>query len=186
MIKNGKQAAITKVKLEQLKLDLTEFKKTQGTKLHPVRFKLGENAFQGLIKDLTEQLDEYIRLSTNPINYFKDYELKKLANLLTGVRLAKNMSQKELAEKLGIQEQQIQRYEQDDYTKASWSRILEVHSALGLEIKLMPFEVPRKSNVKKVFRKSSPGQKWRHPKNIKSECVMQAAQLTKRRQSLFF
>lgn len=38
MIKNGKQAAITKVKLEQLKLDLTEFKKTQGTKIAPGAF----------------------------------------------------------------------------------------------------------------------------------------------------
>lgn len=95
-----------------------------------MRFKLGENAFQGLIKDLTEQLDEYIRLSTNPINYFKDYELKKLANLLTGVRLTKKHVTKRTRGKLGIQEQQIQRYEQDDYTKASWSRILESSQCL--------------------------------------------------------
>jgi transcriptional regulator with XRE-family HTH domain len=44
------------------------------------------------------------------------------------------MSQRELAERLGLKEQQIQRYEATEYRSASWSRVSEVIQALGLRV----------------------------------------------------
>ena len=54
-----------------------------------------------------------------------------LSILLIKARIAQGLSQKELAERIGVKEQQVQRYEATDYASASLTRIREVASALG-------------------------------------------------------
>ena len=49
-------------------------------------------------------------------------------------RIAQGLSQKDLAERLKLKEQQIQRYEATDYASASLNRIKEVVTALGIDI----------------------------------------------------
>ena len=55
----------------------------------------------------------------------------ELPTVLIKARIAQGLSQKDLAERLGLQEQQIQRYEATEYASASLTRIKEVVSALG-------------------------------------------------------
>ena len=45
------------------------------------------------------------------------------------------MSQEDLAQRLGLKEQQIQRYEATDYAAASLARVSEIAKALGIQIK---------------------------------------------------
>jgi len=184
MIKNSKQAAITKVKLEQLKQDFDQFQKTQKDVINPVRYKLGLKSFEGMINDLNGQLERYEQLVKQPVNHFSDFKLIDFTELLTQVRLAKDMSQRALAEKVGVQEQQIQRYEQEDYTKASWTRIMEVYDALGLDISLVPFKVSK--SVKTVIGlKPLAIAKWEVPKNVNRESVEPARRKIKERKSIF-
>jgi transcriptional regulator with XRE-family HTH domain len=185
MIKNSKQAAITKAKLDQLTQDFAKFQETQEAVLHPVRFKLGLKSFEGMIKDLSEQLAQYERVTKQPLNQFAGYKAPQLVDLLTQVRLAKDMSQKALAEKLGLQEQQIQRYEQDDYSKASWTRVLEVYYALGLEIKLAPFEVAKTRKLPTTSLKVATTRNWLSPNQTNREVVERAIRKTKNKRSLF-
>jgi transcriptional regulator with XRE-family HTH domain len=49
-------------------------------------------------------------------------------------RIASRMSQKDLAERLGIHMQQVQRYEKSDYRAASFDRMLEIAQLLGVKI----------------------------------------------------
>ena len=44
------------------------------------------------------------------------------------------MTQKELADEIGVQEQQIQRYEANHYSSASFDRLRSIASALKIEI----------------------------------------------------
>ena len=44
------------------------------------------------------------------------------------------MTQKELAEKMGVKEQQVQRDEANQYNSAGFHRIAEVADALGIQI----------------------------------------------------
>ena len=55
----------------------------------------------------------------------------ELPTVLIKARIAQGLSQKDLAERLGLQEQQIQRYEATEYASAGLTRIKEVVSALG-------------------------------------------------------
>ena len=49
-------------------------------------------------------------------------------------RIARGLTQKELAQKLGLKEQQIQRYEASSYAKASLARINQIIDVLDIKI----------------------------------------------------
>jgi transcriptional regulator with XRE-family HTH domain len=51
---------------------------------------------------------------------------------LIKARIAAGITQKELAAKIGVQEQQIQRYESDRYASASLARLTQVAHALEI------------------------------------------------------
>jgi HTH-type transcriptional regulator/antitoxin HigA len=54
---------------------------------------------------------------------------------LIKARITAGMTQKQLAEKIGIQEQQIQRYEANDYASISFARLVEIAQILGVNIR---------------------------------------------------
>lgn len=56
--------------------------------------------------------------------------ISKLPEALISERKKLGLTQKELAERLGLKEQQIQRYEATRYQSASLNRLLEIAEAL--------------------------------------------------------
>lgn len=133
IIKNQKQAANTRKKIAELLLtdkELEDNKKQYST----VKYLLAKNSLNGLISELKSQLDFYESLIEGKISYLKSTNFKNISKILIATRLSKKMSQKELADKIGIQEQQIQRYEMEDYEGASLTRIVEVVMALDIEL----------------------------------------------------
>lgn len=60
--------------------------------------------------------------------------IQDLPIALIKARIALEMTQKELAEKMGIKEQQIQRDEANQYSSAVFHRIAEVAKALNIKI----------------------------------------------------
>jgi HTH-type transcriptional regulator/antitoxin HigA len=83
---------------------------------------------------ISDQLKEYEALKTGLIENLKADSLSDLPLLLVKARIAKGFSQRELAERLGLKEQQIQRYEAEKYASANLSRLIEVSDSLGLKI----------------------------------------------------
>jgi HTH-type transcriptional regulator / antitoxin HipB len=53
---------------------------------------------------------------------------------LIRARIALGMTQKELAEKMGVKEQQVQRDETNQYSSAGFQRIAAVTEALNIKI----------------------------------------------------
>ncbi len=65
-----------------------------------------------------------------------EIEVKSLAELpiaLIKARIAKGLTQKQLAERIGIQEQQVQRYEAADYDTISFDRLITIAQILGID-----------------------------------------------------
>jgi transcriptional regulator with XRE-family HTH domain len=60
--------------------------------------------------------------------------LDELPGALIQARIAQGLSQKDLARRLGLKEQQIQRYEATDYASASLARLIRVSRALHLKV----------------------------------------------------
>lgn len=59
--------------------------------------------------------------------------VKEIPTRLIKARIAQGLSQKDLAGRLGLKEQQIQRHEATDYASASLSRIREVAEVVGVD-----------------------------------------------------
>jgi transcriptional regulator with XRE-family HTH domain len=132
MIKNQKQASVTKDKLKELIQAKEDFQKEQSS-LDSIKFKLGLSSFEKLIAELSEEIQKYDSLTQGNFHVIKPKDLRDLPNALIAARLAQKLSQKDLATLLDIQEQQIQRYESSDYEAASWSRIVEIAYALKMK-----------------------------------------------------
>ena len=76
--------------------------------------------------------------SPGTVRWFTVEELRVVADLpelLIKARIARGLTQKELADRVGLKEQQIQRYGATDYDAAKWSRIREVADVLSMELR---------------------------------------------------
>jgi transcriptional regulator with XRE-family HTH domain len=87
----------------------------------------------GQLAELDAQLHEYEQLRAGQLTAARVVSLGDLPDALVRARIAAGLSQRELAERLGMKEQQIQRYEADGYAGASLGRLREVMDALGVE-----------------------------------------------------
>jgi ribosome-binding protein aMBF1 (putative translation factor) len=85
-------------------------------------------------------------LKSGRVAVFQIESFNELPTALIKARIALGMTQKELAEKIDTQEQQIQRYEANHYHAISFDRLMKIVGALGIsfkhsvEIELEPLE----------------------------------------------
>lgn len=68
------------------------------------------------------------------VSTFEGSSLAELATVLVKARIARRWTQRQLAEALGIAEQQVQRYEATEYRSASLARICDVAAALDVTV----------------------------------------------------
>jgi len=91
-------------------------------------------AMESQLADLRGELAEYDALRAGHVRVLELGSLGQLPDALIQARIAAGLSQKELAARLGLREQQIQRYEARRYAGASLDRIQAVADALGIQI----------------------------------------------------
>ena len=134
MIKNERQYLITKAQAKKFKEAIVAFD-NRATGTHPLLAKAQREALESQLAELKLQIDEFEKLRSGKIKRLKKSSFENLPIELIRARIAKGLTQKDLAGKLGVKEQQIQRYEETDYASASLSRINEVIKALDIKIK---------------------------------------------------
>src|SRR5206468_3589307 len=93
------------------------------------------NALQSQLDSLKAEIAEYEALRSGKRKSFEAESFQDLPRLLIQARIARGLTQKQLAQRLGIKEQQIQRYEATGYASASLKRINQVIQALGVRVR---------------------------------------------------
>ena len=133
MIKNERQYRLTKAQAERFSQTLESLPQHPGGAegVHHLITKAQEEALKSQIADLEEEMRAYESLKSGEFPMDELNVVAELATVLIKARVAQGLSQKDLAERLGLKEQQIQRYEATDYASASLARIKEVVNALG-------------------------------------------------------
>ena len=136
MIKNERQYKITKAQAARFSnaLDSLRRRPRDENRLHPLIAKAQEEALTSQLTDLESELKEYEALKSGQFQLDSLKVFADLPSILIKARIAQGLSQKELAERVGLKEQQIQRYEATDYASANLSRIKEVASAFEVEV----------------------------------------------------
>ena len=133
MIKNEKQYRTTKLQAEKLQAALAAITQVPSTrKIHPLLRKAEQDALRSQLDELHAEIHEYKSLKSGDRKKLAKTSLDDLPRTLIEARIARGLSQKDLANRLGLKEQQIQRYEATNYASASLARVQEIAKSLGL------------------------------------------------------
>lgn len=137
MIKNERQYRITKAQINKFVDAMRQLgaQSEPSKQVHPILQKAQADALQSQLNELRRQIEEYEALKSGQRAVLELNSLEELPRALIKARIAAGLSQKELAERLRLKEQQIQRYEDTEYTSASLARLLEVSQALGIKVR---------------------------------------------------
>lgn len=157
MIKNDKQYQVTKKRLKEFSDALLDISNQKG--IAPLLQQIQESAIKSQIEDFEREIIDYESLKNGMVNYILIDSFENLYEALIKGRLAKGLSQGELANKLKLKEQQIQRYEACNYSTASLPRITQIAGELGVsfypikvKFKEPHFFLPTELNEEKVIR----------------------------------
>ena len=135
MIKNNKQLEVSKTRLQEFLSALNELY-THTEPAEPIVHKARIAAIKSSIATIEEEIETYESLKNGSISYIKGGDFDDLARILIQARLAKGITQAQLGEEIGIDQQQIQRYEANDYESTSLARIMDIVDALEVSLEL--------------------------------------------------
>ncbi|CAK2516761.1 HTH-type transcriptional regulator / antitoxin HigA [Vibrio crassostreae] len=149
MIKNSRQLARTKNQVQEFNTTIHALE--EGTSdTHPLLMQAQKNALIFQRDDLLKEIEEYEQLLSGEFAVFDVDNIADLPKALIRSRIYLGLTQKDLAEKLGMKEQQIQRYENTEYSSASFSTIVSIIRALDLKITEDVF-LPKASRTKNLL-----------------------------------
>lgn len=133
MIANERQYRITKTELRRFE-EAIEAGYTPSKGVDPRMRGVMDAALKSQAETLREEMQRYEKLRQGR---FKERELDSLKDLPTAMieaRIASGLTQKKLAERLGLHEQQIQRWEANLYSGVGLERLQEVINATGMRL----------------------------------------------------
>lgn len=143
MIKNEFQYRLTKGQLNKFQTHLRTLEMKEKTS-DPILYKAKTESIKSQIQDLKNDIEDYEELKqskTPPMITVQTID--NIPRTIIRARISLGLTQKDLGELIGVKEQQIQRWEANDYSTTSISRIKEVINVLNLKI-------PREFNFNKI------------------------------------
>lgn len=137
MITNERQFRVTKAQVDRFREALHSFSEIdlaeQG--VDPVLIAAQRSALAGQLGELEAEVIHYQKLQSGEVRRLPLATISDMGVRLIEARIVQGLSQKELGDRLGMKEQQIQRYEQECYLTANLTRCAEVAEALGIDIR---------------------------------------------------
>ncbi len=134
MIKNDRQYKIAKNNARRFAEALEEFeaKADERPGVHPRLVQAEKDALKAQWTMLLDEIKEYEQLRRKGVSGIVVTSIDELPKWLIKARIASGLTQRELADRLHLKTQQIQRYEAEGYASANYQRLCEVAHALGV------------------------------------------------------
>jgi len=136
MITNERQYKITRTEADRFRAAINGLANgATRSDVHPRLLQAEREAMESQLADLQAEIVEYERLKSADLSVISVNSFDQLAEGLIKARIASGLSQRALAERLGLKEQQIQRYEAERFASASYQRLREIADALRVRIR---------------------------------------------------
>ena len=136
MITNERQYRITKAQLKRFEVDIaTHDARTPSADVDPRIHQAMRDALASEADELRAQLEHYDQLRDGTITGRELDSLRELPTALIEARIAANLTQRALADRLGVAEQQVQRWEATAYAGVGLDRLQDIADALGSSIR---------------------------------------------------
>ena len=128
MIKSDAQRERTRVQIEGFRKALAQVEEqTSGKRSEAVRA-----SYESMIRQLEDEVREYDQLKSGEFTLPPIHRLDQIAPSIVRIRIAKGVSQTELARRLGVSKQVISRYEESDYQTVGVAKLQEILDAIGI------------------------------------------------------
>jgi DNA-binding XRE family transcriptional regulator len=135
MIANEREYRITKAELARFEAGLVSNDARElGPDVDPRMRQVMHDAIASEIEVLRRQIDHYEQLRDGRITGREITSLLDLPTALIEARIAARLTQRQLAERIGVAEQQIQRWEANGYSGVNLDRLQSIADALGVQI----------------------------------------------------
>lgn len=135
MIKNEHQRRITQTWVRKFASTLEGMHTRPDDPASSWTAQLNEDAVRSQLKSLEAELAEYDALRSGRRQVLAAESFEDLPGILIQARIARGLTQEELAQRVGLKKQQIQKYEANDYTMASMERVQAIVNALGVDVR---------------------------------------------------
>ena len=133
MIKTDAQRDRTVVQIDGFRHALAKSaEKASGKRATAIR-----GSYEGVIRQLEEEVHEYDELKAGTFALPSIERLDQIAPFIVKLRIAKGVSQTELARRLGVSKQVVSRHEEDQYQDAALVRLQELLDALGVKTRVL-------------------------------------------------
>jgi HTH-type transcriptional regulator/antitoxin HigA len=90
-------------------------------------------SYESMIGQLEDELREYDQLKSGKLVLPRIERLDQIAPFIAKMRIAKGVSQTEMARRLGVSKQVISRYEEAEYQTVAIARLQEILDAIGMK-----------------------------------------------------
>ena len=136
MIQNERQYRITKAKLKEFEESVVAARQMEWPTdpnqrlLHQAYI----DAFDSQIEEFQEDIAEYERLKQGNAEQLTVDTFEKLPEALIQARIVRGLTQEQLADRLQVKPQQVQRDEANLYASASFSKLLAILKALDIDL----------------------------------------------------
>ncbi len=133
MISNEREYKITRSELRKFEQAAAEYVPSSG--VDPGMKKVMEDALGSMAATLREEIKRYEDLRDGRVRQRELDGLADLPSALIEARIAAGLTQRGLAERLGLKQQQVQRWEASSFEGVGLKRLQEIADALGMRIR---------------------------------------------------
>jgi transcriptional regulator with XRE-family HTH domain len=170
MIKNEKEYNFTQQLAGEFEASIAALEKDEIRRNNdPDREEVMRSSLKCHLDQLKSEISEYERLTSHdsqtPI-FLTLEDIDYLPQILIKARMAAKLSQKELADLTGLTEEQIKRYEDNDYEDASFMDVRFVINALEIKIQKGEFLVALDTLKRTPVTKEELLSSNRHPHSL--------------------
>ena len=134
MIATDRQLARARAELEQLRESLRDEQAEVPQDVAPELAAASVAGIQAQVNELEAEIAEYEELRDGHMDSLTVSSLLDIPKVLIAARLSAGLTQSELAERIGVSQQQVQKDEAGDYTRASLERLHSVAALLGVQL----------------------------------------------------
>jgi Zn-dependent peptidase ImmA (M78 family)/transcriptional regulator with XRE-family HTH domain len=135
MIKNERQFAVTQNQLRSFETALASARtKNVPEDTDPVIWKAYIEGMDSQLGTLKRELEEYRLLKSGKVDRIEVASLDEFPLGIIKARIAQGLTHKELADRIGVKPQQIQRWEDSDYETTGFNNLIKIADALGIVV----------------------------------------------------
>jgi ribosome-binding protein aMBF1 (putative translation factor) len=158
MIENERQYLVTQKRIAQFEESLASLRATPRPEKMPSHLhRAMQESVESQLADLRQEVAEYEALKARPAPMLELHSLSELPDLLIKARIARGYTQAELARRLKLKSQQIQRYEATRYRSVNFECLLKIAQALDVDLQESRVAVSAGKNVNHAENTSREG-----------------------------